>query len=351
MPPESTQQSNDPAPEHIAALLAACGVEAFPVGVTSSVSVNQYNFRLASLKDFAKARKSTEAISARLNRQAIFSRESAGDFAITVPRATRATLPFKRVILTQEYAYSQSATQCILGADTHNRAVTVDIASLPHLLIAGATGSGKSVLLHTIICSMLFKATPSSVEFILFDPKRIELSAYAGIPHLAIPIITDTGEAIQALKNVCRHMDERYKGIKDHGATYKKLVIVIDELADLMMVSRKAVEPAIVRIAQLGRAAGIHLLLATQRPTVNVCTGLIKANIPARIALTMASYRDAGVIEIPGANKLSGLGDALYQSPNHTIPPTRFQVAYISPYEIQQISGFWRSTDCKIAIA
>ena len=201
--------------------------------------------------------------------------------------------------------------------------------------------------MHTIITSMLMGANPGELKFLMIDPKQIKLSMYAGIPHLVQPIITDVEAAISALDNICAHMDQRYRDIKRGKTGHPRLIVVIDELADLMLTSKKRVETSIVRLAQMGRAAGIHLIAATQRPTVNVCTGLIKANIPARLALTMASFRDAGVMEIKGADKLSGRGDALYQPPNHTIPPIRLQCAYTSPADIAAVTGWWKSKDSR----
>ena len=348
-PPNQTRNiDGEPETSTMTGLLLACGVAAISTGVAVGAAVITYSYNLVNIKDYAKAKKAAEAISARLHRRVMFSSDPAADFALVVERLTRATLHIKDVASHTSYNNSRSATACFFGSDTRNNMVAADLASLPHLLIAGATGSGKSVLLHTIICTMLFKGTPDKLQFIMIDPKRIELSAYAGLPHLQRGVVTEVPEAISVLEDVCMIMDSRYQELEyNPNAQFPKLVVVIEELADLMLVSKHQVETSIVRIAQLGRAAGIHLICATQRPTVNVVTGLIKANITARIALTMASYRDAGVVEIPGADKLSGMGDALYQQPNHTIKPIRFQSAYITPDGVQRIVGYWKSDYAK----
>ena len=184
----------------------------------------------------------------------------------------------RQTIATQHWSANRTPTSAALGIDHDGIPVYIDVARMPHMLIAGATGSGKSVALDAILCSMLYCASPSQMQLVLIDPKRVELGAYAGLPHLAKPIITDTAEAIQTLRQVEAAMDQRYKAMSQGRAPGPRIVIVIDELADLMLTSRKTVEHSIVRIAQLGRAAGIHLILATQKPLVSVVTGLIQAN-------------------------------------------------------------------------
>jgi S-DNA-T family DNA segregation ATPase FtsK/SpoIIIE len=343
-PQDDSCLDNEPTPQEIADLLLECGVLAHCPDAVAGASVIQYYFRLNSLKDFAKARRSAAAVGARLGRKVTFSDGEQHDFTLCIERKNREIVHFKTALLTYPFANNfNREPACIFGTDVQGKTVIVDISKLPHLLIAGTTGSGKSVLLHSIICSLLFKVTPFDAQFLMIDPKQVELSCYEGLPHLIEPIITDINIAIQKLRYMCDIMDDRYKRMKQGESNFPKLIVVIDELADLMMRSKYSVEESIVRVGQLGRAAGIHLIVATQRPTVNVCTGLIKANMPARIALAMASYRDSNVIEIPGADKLAGRGDALYQSPNNTIPPIRFQAAYIDEHDARNIVNWWKT--------
>ena len=228
-----------------------------------------------------------------------------------------------------------------------------DIAKMPHVLIAGATGSGKSVCINSLIVSILYKAKPSEVKMILIDPKMVELSGYNGIPHLLIPVVTDPKKAAGALNWAVQEMVNRYslfasKGVKDikgynkiiekeEGAKLPQIVIIIDELADLMMVAPNDVEDAICRLAQMARAAGMHLVIATQRPSVDVITGIIKANIPSRIAFTVSSIVDSRtILDMAGAEKLLGKGDMLYFPVGET-KPHRIQGAFITEEEIDSI--------------
>ena len=239
-----------------------------------------------------------------------------------------------------------------LGRDMDGQPVTADLAKMPHLLIGGATGAGKSVCVNTIITSQLARCTPAQVRLVLVDPKRVELAPYAGIPHLAMPIVTDPARAVTALRTVVAEMDRRYQLLADAGVrnidAYNTragtplpyLVTVIDELADLMMVAGKAVEASVVRITQLGRAAGVHMVVATQRPSVNVVTGLIKANIPSRLAFTTASQVDSRVIlDQTGAQHLTGKGDGLFL-PVGALVPARVQAAYVADSEIDAVAAW-----------
>ncbi|MBI4630996.1 MAG: DNA translocase FtsK, partial [Chloroflexi bacterium] len=228
----------------------------------------------------------------------------------------------------------------------------------PHLLIAGTTGSGKSVCVNSIICALLIQNTPDDLKFLMVDPKRVELTSYNNIPHLLVPVIVDMERVVGSLQWVTREMDERYRkfakagtrNIVDYNARIGKeaekklpyLVVIIDELADLMMLAPDETERTITRLAQMARATGIHLIIATQRPSVDVVTGLIKANFPARIAFAVASSIDSRVIlDQPGAEKLLGRGDMLLQSPD-TGQPLRMQGVFVSDVEIQRLVRYWK---------
>lgn len=251
-----------------------------------------------------------------------------GDFAIEMQRNPRGSVLAGDV--------SGNRTYIGLGVDTNGEPVMLDIAQAPHVLIAGTTGAGKSVLLNSIISQLVNQNTPEQCELVLIDPKRVEFGAWAGIPHLRQPVVQGSENAIAALKALCDEMDGRYDCIACRGcktaeeAHLSRIVCVIDELADLMLTSKKAAEDMIVRIAQLGRAAGIHLVVATQSPRATVVTGLIKANLPCKIALTCNGVRESMVIlDHKGAEQLLGAGDAIIRQAG---AETRFQAA-LTPQE------------------
>ena len=282
---------------------------------------------------------------------------------IEVPNKENVTVAFRELIESEEFQKHPSKIAFAAGKDIAGQVIVADIAKMPHLLIAGATGSGKSVCINTIIMSILYRANPEDVKLIMIDPKVVELSVYNGIPHLFIPVVTDPKKASGALHWAVSEMTERYqkfaeynvrdlkgynqkveaiKDIDDENKPKKmpQIVIIVDELADLMMVAPGEVEDAICRLAQLARAAGIHLIIATQRPSVNVITGLIKANMPSRVAFAVTSGVDSRtILDMNGAEKLLGKGDMLFYPQGYT-KPLRVQGAFVSDKEVQDVVNF-----------
>ncbi len=286
---------------------------------------------------------------------------------IQVPNHERETIWLRDVVECESFAQSKSRLAIALGKDINGRIVTADLASMPHVLIAGSTGSGKSVAINAMIMSVLFKSTPEQVRMILVDPKRVELGMYEGIPHLFTPIITEAKLAANALRNAVREMERRLKLLAanhvrnidqfnklfDHGSEYlfedvnqeplPYIIIIIDELADLMMLDRSNVEESITRLAQMARAVGIHLILATQRPSVDVITGLIKANVPTRMSFRLATKVDSRtIIDSNGAESLLGRGDMLYLPPG-TSRLVRVHAPFVTEKEISAVTEFWRA--------
>ncbi|MGM8365869.1 DNA translocase FtsK [Virgibacillus sp. W0181] len=280
---------------------------------------------------------------------------------IEVPNPKPEMVGLQEIVSSNEFKNHQSPLSTILGVTIEGESLITDIAKMPHGLIAGATGSGKSVCINTILISLLYKARHDEVKFLLIDPKMVELAPYNGIPHLAAPVITDAKAATQALKWAVKEMENRYErfvkaGVRDMERFNKKvslgqlseekmpyIIIVIDELADLMMVAPQDVEDAICRIAQKARACGIHLLLATQRPSVDVITGLIKANIPTRIAFSVSSQVDSRtILDANGAEKLLGKGDMLFIE-NGSGKSIRLQGPFVSDEEIERVTDYFRT--------
>ena len=279
---------------------------------------------------------------------------------IEVPNAQNVTVPFRDLVESQEFKSKKSPITFALGRDIAGQVVVADLAKMPHLMIAGSTGSGKSVCINTIITSILYKAGPDEVKLIMIDPKVVELSVYNGIPHLLIPVVTDPKKAAGALNWAVQEMTDRYQKFADanvreiNGYNEKietmevpegqerpkkmeRIVVIVDELADLMMVASKDVETAICRLAQLARAAGIHLIIATQRPSADVITGIIRANMPSRIAFAVSTATDSRIIlDQAGADRLLGKGDMLF-NPQGAPTPHRIQGAFISDNEIAEI--------------
>ena len=281
---------------------------------------------------------------------------------IEIPNRTLESVHLREVLENPQFQEASSKLTVGLGMDISGQAIFADIGKMPHLLVAGATGSGKSVCINTLISSILFKATPDEVKLILIDPKMVELSNYNGIPHLMVPVVTDPKKASSVLNWAVQEMEKRYSIFANHGVrdiksfnrryTQEKLpliVIVIDELADLMMVSPKDVEDAICRILQKARAAGIHMILATQRPSVNVITGIIKANLPSRISFAVSSQVDSRtILDRGGAETLLGKGDMLF-SPQGAPKPIRVQGAFISDEEVEMLLDFIRAQGQEIS--
>jgi S-DNA-T family DNA segregation ATPase FtsK/SpoIIIE len=293
----------------------------------------------------------------------------AGVVGIEVPNEKVMQVGLREVLESPEFRNSKARLPLPLGKDISGNPIVADLAAMPHLLVAGTTGSGKSVFINSVIACMLFRMTPDELRFIMIDPKRVELSLYDGIPHLMAPVVTDSMKAPAYLKWALREIDKRYKKLADVGVrnieSYNKymedhpdavgkiaaeddlvhgklpyIMIIIDELADLMMVASSEVEAAITRLAQIARAAGVHMLVATQRPSVDVVTGLIKANLPCRLSFRLASKVDSRtILDMNGAENLLGKGDMLYMDIN-TAKPVRIQGCYVSEGEIEKVVEF-----------
>jgi DNA segregation ATPase FtsK/SpoIIIE, S-DNA-T family len=278
---------------------------------------------------------------------------------IEVPNKSASLVTIREVLETAAFREGTNKLALGLGNDVSGQSIIADLTRMPHLLIAGATGQGKSVCINALITSLLFQATPDHMRLLLIDPKRVELTGYNGLPHLALPVLVESHQAAAALRWAVAEMDRRYKmfsaeSVRNIAAYNDKatqklarqlpyIVIVIDELADLMMVAAGEIEELICRIAQLARAVGIHLIIATQRPSTDIITGLIKANIPSRIAFAVGSQVDSRVIlDSGGAEKLLGRGDMLYQ-PVDAGKPTRIQGAFVSDPEVEGVVNFWKS--------
>lgn len=291
---------------------------------------------------------------------------------IEVPNHENTVVGFRELIESDTFRNHSSGVAVAVGRDISGQIIVADLAKMPHLLIAGATGSGKSVCINTLIMSIIYKASPEQVKLVMVDPKVVELSVYNGIPHLLVPVVTDARKAANALRWAVDEMNDRYKKFAEHNVrnlegyneNLKKLkakdptneepylyqmVIIVDELADLMMVAQSEVEEAICRLAQMARAAGIHLVLATQRPSVNVITGLIKANVPSRIAFAVSSGVDSRtIIDMNGAEKLLGKGDMLFY-PYGLPKPIRVQGAFISDEEVSRVVAFLHKNNGEVS--
>ena len=363
---ETTAQLNETASK-LQRTLHNFGVEVQITDISCGPSVTRYELhpemgvkvsRILSLQDDIKL----NLAAADIRIEAPIPGKSA--IGIEVPNKVNSTVTLRDLLESRPYQNSRAELVFAVGMDIAGKPVVTDIAKMPHLLIAGATGSGKSVCINTLIVSLLYKISPDDLKFIMIDPKKVELSVYNGIPHLMIPVVNDPKKAAGALNWAVNEMMSRYDKfaamkVRDLNAYNEKLqhmqqegeggetltkmpriVIIVDELADLMMVAQKEVEDAIVRLSQLARAAGIHLIIATQRPSVNVITGLIKANMPSRIALAVSSGVDSRtIIDMNGAEKLLGKGDMLFY-PQGYQKPARVQGAFVSDDEINNLVTF-----------
>ena len=278
---------------------------------------------------------------------------------IEVPNPSKSLVSLRDVMESAEYRKIKSPLGLGLGQNVSGQSIVANLATMPHMLIAGTTGSGKSVLVNSIISCLLLQNTPADLKLVMIDPKRVELTGYNGIPHLAAPVVVEMDRVISTLQWALREMDARYKKFADIGVRHideynKKIVrrkdvekmpfivIIIDELADLMMLAPEDTERSVTRLAQLARATGIHMVIATQRPSVDVVTGLIKANFPARIAFAVASSTDSRVIlDTTGAERLLGQGDMLFQKPDAPAP-LRLQGCFVSDSEIEKLITYWQ---------
>jgi len=346
----------------IESTLATFGVECKVVGVNPGPAVTQYEVqpgpgvqvkRITALQNDL----SLALAAAPLRIEAPIPGKSA--VGIEVPNKSASLVTIREVIETAAFREGSNLLALGLGNDVSGQSIVADLTRMPHLLIAGATGQGKSVCINALITSLLFQVTPDHMRLLLIDPKRVELTGYNGLPHLALPVLVESHQAAAALRWAVAEMDRRYKlfsaeGVRNIAAYNDKatqklarrlpyVVIVIDELADLMMVAAGEIEELICRIAQLARAVGIHLIIATQRPSTDIITGLIKANIPSRVAFAVGSQVDSRVIlDTGGAEKLLGRGDMLYQ-PVDAGKPTRIQGAFVSDQEVDGVVNFWKS--------
>jgi len=372
--PDEQQGVNEDELKRLAQVLAEKCAEFEVHGQVTQINpgpvVTTYEFKPEAGIKYSRITSLADDLCLGLRAESILIERMAGKstVGIQVPNRERETIWLREIIESQEFAASKSKLTLSMGKDINGRTVTADLASMPHLLIAGSTGSGKSVAINAMIMSMLYKATPDEVRLILVDPKRLELGVYEGVPHLYTPIITEPKLAANALRNAVREMERRLKALAEKGVRnidqYNRLfddeepglfdeqaeeerrlpyiIIVIDELADLMMLDQGNVEESITRLAQMARAVGIHLILATQRPSVDVITGLIKANFPARISFRVATKVDSRtILDANGAESLLGRGDMLYL-PSGSARVHRLHAPFVTEKEIAAVVEFWR---------
>ena len=341
--------------------LASFKIEARIINVTRGPSVTRYEVELEKGVRLSKLTSCADDIALSLGATGVRIAAVPGKISVVgieVPNRAVTTVSLREVIDSAEFSKAKSKSSFAVGKDIGGNAIVGNIAKLPHMLIAGTTGSGKSVCMNSVIISLLYKASPEDVKLIMVDPKMVELGIYNGIPHLLIPVVTDPKKAAGSLQWAVTEMMRRYRAMSDAGVrdleSYNaiidsqeeagqhlpQVVVIIDELADLMLVAAKEVEESICRIAQMGRAAGIHLIIATQRPSADVITGLMKANIPSRIAFAVASAMESRIIlDTQGAEKLVGKGDMLY-APIGCGKPKRVQGCFVSDSEVEAVASY-----------
>ena len=344
--------------------LASFRIEAHIINVTRGPSVTRYEVELEKGVRLNKLTTAADDIALSLGATGVRIAAVPGRISVVgieVPNRAVTPVSLREVIDSEEFNKAKSKSSFAVGKDIGGSCVVGNIAKLPHMLIAGTTGSGKSVCMNSIIISLLYKASPEDVKLIMIDPKMVELGVYNGIPHLLIPVVTDPKKAAGSLQWAVVEMMRRYKAMSDagvrdlesynsiienqevDGTKLPQVVVIIDELADLMLVAAKEVEESICRIAQMGRAAGIHLVIATQRPSADVITGLMKANIPSRIAFSVASAMESRIIlDTQGAEKLVGKGDMLY-APIGNGKPRRIQGCFVSETEVEAVASYVKS--------
>jgi S-DNA-T family DNA segregation ATPase FtsK/SpoIIIE len=372
--PDDQQAINEAEVKELAVVLsekcAEFGVHGAITQINPGPVVTTYEFKPEAGVKYSRVTSLSDDLCLAMKAESILIERMAGKstVGIQVPNHTRETIWLREVVESQEFLGAKSKLTLAMGKDINGRIITADLATMPHMLIAGSTGSGKSVAINAMIMSILYKATPDQVRLILVDPKRVELGIYEGVPHLYVPIIREPKLAANALRNAVREMERRLKVLAAKGVRnldqYNKLfetdtpslfesendekplpqiVIIIDELADLMMLDQSNVEESITRLAQMARAVGIHLVLATQRPSVDVITGLIKANFPSRISFRVATKIDSRtILDANGAESLLGKGDMLYL-PSGSARVHRLHAPYTSEKETHAVVEFWRA--------
>ncbi len=337
--------------------LASFGVDAVVKEIKSGPAITRFGLLPAEGVKVSRITSLADDIALRLAAASIRVQAPVpgyGMVGIEIPNDSTSIVNLRSILKSDEWNKAKGKLRVALGRDVAGKPIVAELNKMPHLLIAGSTGSGKSVCINTLIASLLFQATPNDLKLVLIDPKMVEMTAYRGLPHLQMPVVTKVDMVLNALKWITREMERRYelfaqegvRNIEGHNARGRDqmpyMVVIIDELADLMMTAPDEVERIICRLAQLARATGIHLVVATQRPSVDVVTGLIKANLPARIAFAVSSQVDSRtILDGVGAEKLLGRGDALY-APSDSAKQIRLQGTFVSDKEISNLVGFWR---------